>query len=77
MFLELWNLRGSLNKDVHNVRSYLFTWLRRKEQLVYLSLRNYTLIARRPPAVTVEISNELGISFSKDRIILYRKKMVK
>jgi len=30
MFLEIWNTRYSLNKDVKNVQSYLFTWLRRK-----------------------------------------------
>jgi RNA polymerase sigma factor (sigma-70 family) len=30
LFLEIWNTRPSLNKDVKNVQSYLFTWLRRK-----------------------------------------------
>ena len=30
LFLEIWNTRTTLNKDVKNVRSYLFTWLRRK-----------------------------------------------
>jgi len=30
MFLELWKKRASLNKDVTDIRSYLFTWLRRK-----------------------------------------------
>ncbi|HSZ34031.1 MAG TPA: sigma-70 family RNA polymerase sigma factor [Puia sp.] len=30
LFLEIWNTRPSLNKEVENVRSYLFTWLRRK-----------------------------------------------
>ncbi len=30
LFLEIWNTRSSLNKVVTNVRSYLFTWLRRK-----------------------------------------------
>ncbi len=30
MFLEIWNTRVSINKDVQNVRSYLCTWLRRK-----------------------------------------------
>lgn len=30
MFLELWNKRSSSGFDVLNVRSYLFTWLRRK-----------------------------------------------
>jgi RNA polymerase sigma-70 factor (ECF subfamily) len=30
LFLEIWNTRPSLNDDVKNVKSYLFTWLRRK-----------------------------------------------
>ena len=30
LFVEIWNTRTSLNKEVTNVRSYLFTWLRRK-----------------------------------------------
>jgi RNA polymerase sigma-70 factor (ECF subfamily) len=30
LFLEIWKSRPSLNKEVKNVRSYLFTWLRRK-----------------------------------------------
>ncbi len=29
LFLEIWNKRASVNKDVINVRAYLFTWLRR------------------------------------------------
>jgi RNA polymerase sigma factor (sigma-70 family) len=30
LFVEIWNTRSTLNKEVTNVRSYLFTWLRRK-----------------------------------------------
>jgi RNA polymerase sigma factor (sigma-70 family) len=30
LFLEIWNKRPSLEKEVRNVKSYLFTWLRRK-----------------------------------------------
>ncbi|HXR83684.1 MAG TPA: sigma-70 family RNA polymerase sigma factor [Hanamia sp.] len=30
MFLELWDKRTAVNSEVANVRSYLFTWLRRK-----------------------------------------------
>jgi len=30
MFLELWKKHAAVNKDVSDVRSYLFTWLRRK-----------------------------------------------
>jgi len=30
LFLEIWKTRSTLNTEVTNVRSYLFTWLRRK-----------------------------------------------
>jgi RNA polymerase sigma factor (sigma-70 family) len=30
LFLEIWKTRNTLNTDVSNIRSYLFTWLRRK-----------------------------------------------
>jgi RNA polymerase sigma factor (sigma-70 family) len=30
LFLDIWNTRSTMNKDVENVQSYLFTWLRRK-----------------------------------------------
>ena len=30
LFLEIWNKQSSLNKEIKNVRAYLFTWLRRK-----------------------------------------------
>jgi ABC-type sugar transport system ATPase subunit len=38
------------------------------EQLVYLSLGGQTLIARRPPRETIEIENEIGVRFAKDKI---------
>ncbi|MDQ2718888.1 MAG: sn-glycerol-3-phosphate ABC transporter ATP-binding protein UgpC [Bacteroidota bacterium] len=43
------------------------------EQLVYLSLANQTLIARRPPADTVEIGNEVAVNFSKNKIIFMQE----
>ncbi len=43
------------------------------EQLVYLSLAHQTIIARRPPADTIEIGNEIGISFSKNKIIFMQE----
>lgn len=30
LFLELWEKRSRVNNEVSNIRSYLFTWLRRK-----------------------------------------------
>ncbi len=29
IFLEIWTKRNAITKDVHEIRSYLFTWLRR------------------------------------------------
>ena len=39
------------------------------EQLVYLTLGTHQVIARRPPADTLAIGNETGISFAKNKII--------
>jgi multiple sugar transport system ATP-binding protein len=41
------------------------------EQLVYISLNNKNLIARRPPTETVKIENRIGVSFSRDKIIFF------
>lgn len=30
LFLDIWNTRPVLNKEVENIQCYLFTWLRRK-----------------------------------------------
>ncbi len=30
LFMDIWKERSTLNKDVENIQSYLFTWLRRK-----------------------------------------------
>lgn len=38
------------------------------EQLVYLSLSEQTLIARRPPRESIEIEHETGVRFTKDKI---------
>lgn len=43
------------------------------EQLVYLSLADQTLIARRPPSETADIGSEVGISFSKNKIIFWQE----
>jgi multiple sugar transport system ATP-binding protein len=39
------------------------------EQLVYLSLANQTLIARRAPRETVDVGHEKQVRFMKDKII--------
>jgi len=30
LFLEIWERHATINKEVENIRAYLFTWLRRK-----------------------------------------------
>ena len=44
LFLEIWHKQNSLNKEIKNVRSYLFTWLRRKifRELTLLSGKTCT-----------------------------------
>jgi len=44
------------------------------EQLVYLSLANQTLIARRAPRETVDVGKEKALRFSKDKIIYMDEK---
>jgi multiple sugar transport system ATP-binding protein len=39
------------------------------EQLLYLSLVDQTIIARRPPSETVDIGDDIGVTFSKDKLI--------
>ncbi|MEO7293659.1 MAG: ATP-binding cassette domain-containing protein, partial [Ginsengibacter sp.] len=39
------------------------------EQLIYLSLAQQTLIARRPPTEIVEIDNNIGVTFLRDKLI--------
>ncbi len=39
------------------------------EQLVYLSMGEQSIIARRPPADTLEIGKDIAVSFSQDKII--------
>jgi multiple sugar transport system ATP-binding protein len=43
------------------------------EQLVYLSLGSQILIARRPPAESIEIGKDVGIKFSKDKILFMQE----
>jgi RNA polymerase sigma factor (sigma-70 family) len=44
LFTEIWKTRSTLNAEVKNVRSYLFTWLRRKmsRELAKLSKEKFS-----------------------------------
>ena len=44
------------------------------EQLIYLSLAQQTLIARRPPRETVDVGKDICIRFSTDKIIYMDEK---
>src|SRR5438105_2665408 len=44
------------------------------EQLIYLSLAQQTLIARRPPLETVDVGKDICIRFSTDKIIYMDEK---
>ncbi|MGN6531120.1 MAG: ABC transporter ATP-binding protein [Ginsengibacter sp.] len=41
------------------------------EQIVYLNLSDHTLIARRPAATSLQIGNEIGVSFFKHKIVFF------
>src|SRR6266487_168260 len=43
------------------------------EQLLYLSFADNGIIARKPPADTVEVGSEVGINFSKAKIIFMQE----
>jgi RNA polymerase sigma-70 factor (ECF subfamily) len=43
VFMELWNNSATITRSVHDIRAYLFTWLRRKiNKAISLSIRQRT-----------------------------------
>ena len=56
LFMEIWNTRLSINKEVTNVRSYLFTWLRRKMS------RELSRLAKEK--IPDELAEEFGLAQS-------------
>lgn len=52
LFLEIWHKHSTLSKEIKNVRSYLFTWLRRK---IFHELTIQSVDTRR---------NEMAASFA-------------
>jgi RNA polymerase sigma factor (sigma-70 family) len=84
LFLEIWNTRPSLNKEVKNVKSYLFTWLRRKisRELSRLAKENFQdELAQESPFIQSSYE-ELLVAFQqseekKEQLRLALKKLTK
>jgi RNA polymerase sigma factor (sigma-70 family) len=60
LFVEIWTTRSSLNKDVRDVRSYLFTWLRRKISRELARLKKETVFNE-----AAEESNPIQASYEE------------
>ncbi len=66
IFLEIWNKRVTLSPNVQNVRSYLFTWLRRKISLSLSQRKKESGIDNSSPFEQFEMSyEELLIAFQE------------
>ncbi len=63
LFLDIWNKRQTLNKDVDNLRAYLFTWLRRK-------------ISRTQAKLSIEKSSERGREVNDTQVFCYEELLI-
>ena len=84
LFLEIWNRRRSLNKHVKNVRSYLFTWLRRKisQEFTRISKEKLADYIKKEPVFAELSYEELLIAFQqseekKDQLKTALKKLTR
>ena len=83
LFLEIWKTRLTLNKEVDNIRSYLFTWLRRKiTYALSLLARAKSLVAMQDATLNQSCYEELLIVFQlseekKERLRGALKKLTK
>ena len=66
LFLEIWKTRITLNKDVGNIRSYLFTWLRRKILYALSRLaKAKSLVAMQDASLNQSCYVELLVAFQQ------------
>ncbi|MEP7377115.1 MAG: sigma-70 family RNA polymerase sigma factor [Chitinophagaceae bacterium] len=66
LFLDIWKTRDTLNKEVSNVRSYLFTWLRRKITSALSGLaKAKSLVSKQDATLTQSCYEELLITFQR------------
>lgn len=63
LFLDIWNTRPTLNKEVKNIQSYLFTWLRRK-----ISRKKLRLLKEKSYQQSGEIND--GIEFCYEELLI-------
>jgi RNA polymerase sigma-70 factor (ECF subfamily) len=66
LFLEIWKTRLTLNKEVDNIRSYLFTWLRRKiSHALSLLAKSRSLVAMQDATLNQSCYEELLVVFQQ------------
>ena len=66
LFLEIWKTRLTLNKEVDNIRSYLFTWLRRKiSYALSLLAKTKTMVAAQDATLNQSSYVELLVVFQQ------------
>jgi RNA polymerase sigma factor (sigma-70 family) len=70
LFLELWNKSATVNKNVQDIKSYLFTWLRRKiNKAIFSALQQHQKTALLKWEENKEASyEELLIAFQNSEI---------
>jgi len=83
LFLEIWKTRNTLNKDVSNVQSYLFTWLRRKISSSLSRLAKVkSLVLLQDASLTQSCYEDLLVAFqqseeNKEQLRVALKKLTK
>jgi RNA polymerase sigma factor (sigma-70 family) len=67
LFLEIWKKHSTLNKEVKNIRAYLFTWLRRKifKELARLDSEKCTDELRKNFTTNILSYEDLLIAFQQ------------
>ncbi len=60
LFLDVWKTRSTLNKEVTNIQSYLFTWLRRK-----ISRKQFRVIKERTYQRSTEAIEEKELGYEE------------
>ena len=83
LFLEIWKIPNTLNKNVSNVRSYLFTWLRRKISFALSRLaKAKSTVLKQDATLTQSCYEELLVAFQqseekKEQLTKALKKLTK
>jgi RNA polymerase sigma factor (sigma-70 family) len=84
LFLEIWKKHSAINKEVKNIRAYLFTWLRRKifKELARLDGEKCTEELRKNFTANILPYEDLLIAFqqseeNKEKLRTALKKLTK